>query len=285
MKQIYILLFFVLSSSFLLAQEIIQNKKRYVGVIDSIGDTLIPFRYTKIEDSPFLVDKYNEGITSPADKDKLYTIYDGKRKGLYSLKRGELIPPIYERIDYLYDNGFRVEGYLVYNYGKKGFYHPTGKEIAPCEFDIIECINYNSDYFKTMIGQKGGKWYSWKYDQWEQEIFSPIDYSIGYEFIMGLSGFVRDYITYDVYDVEAKNKIQTNIKEPIDEKNEFYTLFAIDGKCGVRLKSGKLLVEPVYDLVQFETENPHTVIVAKSGILYKIDLRTNVKSLIINDQY
>ena len=73
------------------------------------------------------------------------------------------------------------------------FQIPTGKEIAPCEFELIECINHNSDYFKIMVGRKSGKWYSWHYGQWEQTIFEPIDYSIGYEFILGKNGYVREH--------------------------------------------------------------------------------------------
>ena len=285
MKTFIAFLVFIYTTLSLSSQIITTNKKKMVGVVDSLGKELIPFKFTKIEESSFLVDKYNELTNDPNQQDKLYTTYDGKRQGLYSLKRGELIPSIYERIDYLYDNGFRVEGYLVHNYGKQGFYHPTGKEIAPCEFELIECINHNSDYFKIMVGRKSGKWYSWHYGQWEQTIFEPIDYSIGYEFILGKNGYVRDYITYDVYDIASKNKLATNIRESIEISNDFYTLFCENGKCGAKSKSdGAIILNPTYELMQFEADNRSNIFVSQNGYFFKIDLKTNSKRLIINDQ-
>ena len=285
MKGLFIFLTFAFSTNNLHSQTIIQNKKKKFGVIDSLGRELIPFKYTKIEESSFFADKYNDENTDTNQIDFLYTTFEGKRKGLYSLKKGELIPPIYERIDYLYDNGFRVEGYLVHNYGKQGFYHPTGKEIAPCEFEIIECINYNSDYFKIMIGRKNGKWYSWHYGQLEQTIFEPIDFSIGYEFILGKNGYVRDYITYDVYDIASKKKLSNIINESIQISNDDFVLFCENAKCGAKSKKeGNIILKPEYELIQFETENKSNVIIYENSSFYKIDLKTNNKTLIINDQ-
>ena len=284
MRTVFIFLTFSIFIGNLYSQTIIQNKKKMFGVIDSLGKVLIPFKFTKIEESTFLADKYNEENSDTNQLDVLYTTFDGKRKGLYSLKKGELIPAIYERIDYLYDNGFRVEGYLVYNYGKQGFYHPTGKEIAPCEFEVIECTNYNSDYFKIMIGRKGGKWYSWQYGQWEQTIFEPIDFSIGYEFILGKNGYVRDYITYDVYDIESKKKLQTNIRESIAIYNDEFVLFCENAKCGAKSKKDeRLILPPNYELIQFEAENKNNVIIYENSSFYKIDLKTNNKKLITNN--
>jgi len=283
MKKFILFLFCIQFISSLTSQVISQNKKKMFGVLDSLGKEVIPFLFTKIEESAFIVDKYTELLSE--GEDKLYTTYIGKKKGLYSLRRGELIPAIYEKIDYMYDNGFRVDGYLVSDYGKKGYYNPLGKMIAPCEFDLIECLNKNSDYFKIMVGTKKGKWYSWHYDQWEQVVFEPIDYSIGYEFILGKQGYVRDYIHYDSYDVGSKMKTGKGISEPIELSNDFYILFCHDGKCGAKSKTGEIILEPNNELIQFDSDNKNTVVISKNNIIYKVDLKNNKKSLLNNDQY
>ncbi len=248
---------------------LVQNKKKLFGIINSLGDTLIPIKYTKVEDSDL------EAI----EGDRLYTVYDGKNKGLISLRQGEIVPPLYEKIDYLYDHGFRIEGYLVYSYGKKGFYHPSGKLIAPCDFEVIECVNHNNDYFKTMIGRKNGKWYSWNYDQMEQSSFSPINYKIAYDFIIDHYGYIKKNNTFLMYDLMTQTLLKNDLKEPISYTIENYSVFCLDGKCGVKNKEGKIIIEALYDKIQFVAEDTNIVKVDQNGILYIIDLTTTIKNL------
>jgi hypothetical protein len=280
----FITIFFILLNFLQLnAQEITQNKKKMFGIISSTGDTILAFKFSNIEESNFIDDKYNED-TSSINKDKLFIIYQGKTKGLFSLKHGELIPPIYDKIDYLYDNGFRVEGYLVYSYGKKGFYHPLGKLIAPCEFETIECINHNSDYFKIMIGRKKAKWYAWHYDQWEQTIFEDIDYSTGYDFIIEKNGYIKNNNAYDSFDLSTNKIIQNNIQPNIFINNN-YSVFCEENKCGIKDKSQKIIVEAKYEVIHFDMNIKHIVRVSQNGLLFKIDLIKNIRTLDINNEY
>lgn len=262
---------------------LVKNDNNNYGLINSFGDTLIPLIYSKIEESPFLPDE-NIEFPDTLIKDKIYLVYFGKRKGIFSLKKGEIIPPIYAKIDYLYDQGFRVKGYLVHNYGKKGFYHPSGKEIAPCDFEILECLNLSSEYFKTMIGRKNGKWFSWKYDQLEQTIFKPINYTLSFNFIIEHFGYIKEEVDYTMYDLFTQSKTEHIPINQIEFKNQFYTIFHENGKCGIKTNDGKTIIQPNYEFIQFESVMKNQVRASQNGILYKIDL-TNLKRIIeINDE-
>ena len=251
------------------------NKKKLYGLINSFNDTIVPFNYTSYEIS----------ILDPEENDMLYQVFHGKKQGLMSVQRGELIPPIYDKIDYIFDYGFKVEGYLVQAYGKKGYYHPAGKVIVPCEFEIIECLNHSSDYFKTMLGKKKGKWYTWNYAQWEQNMNDSTVLSIGYDFIVGSLGYVIKGSDYDAYDLYTNEMSYSELNEPIEYSNDLYSIFCINGKCGVKNFEGKTLIEPLYDMIQFQSENIDFIHASENGIVYQIDIINNIRNIEINDQY
>ena len=77
MKTFIAFLVFIYTTLSLSSQIITSNKKKMVGVVDSLGKELIPFKFTKIEESSFLVDKYNELTKDPNQQDKLYKYYTG----------------------------------------------------------------------------------------------------------------------------------------------------------------------------------------------------------------
>jgi len=217
-----------------------QNMEKKFGLLHlETGDTLIPFNFTKI------VPK--EGyFYSDNEQSAYYEVYDKKLYGLYDVKNGNSIPPIYTNIHSGYNADVDAELVYVYKEGKVGLYDRDLVKVLECEYDGIT-VHFLNDY-RLVFATKGDKVYVFNY--MFNDISNPNPERSAFDFVVGLVGYRKTNSGYDAFDLPSlqylgrtdKITIATEFEEEeyaLEEVNGLLTIKYVDSKTsgisGLRL--------------------------------------------------
>ncbi len=239
------------------------------GLINFIGDTILPFEYSKIE-----ICDYN------GDNQGLVYIHKGKKMGLYdAITNKVIIAPKYDDL--------KVLGYVSYSNrsiiittlnGKEGLIDSDGNIILTNEFD--EVIENEIGEQLYINATKGKQTISFNYDYlMNGDNLNEKKYNFkSVDFISGEKGYIiKDETHFDVYNLNNQFFVKTVKKEELAVKNEDYQIIFRDGKYGAADLEGTILVPCEYDFAAFFSENEYMIGYQK-GVKYYINIPENYTS-------
>lgn len=132
-----------------------QGDNKLFGLINYKGDIILDFIYTDFG-YPDLSDgnyEYNQ--------EKIFSVFTKKGQGLYSLQRGELMPPIYDYFEEDYDFMYSIYGNLRIRKGKNiGYYSLKSKKetIPPIYKEIDHGTNFEWNSDSLIVKNAKGKY-------------------------------------------------------------------------------------------------------------------------------
>ncbi|MES2590018.1 MAG: WG repeat-containing protein [Bacteroidota bacterium] len=244
-----------------------QGKNKKWGLINFLGDTLIPLKYSKFE--IFEVD--------PENNFSFYTFQKNK-VGVYDIYKGEILPCKFDNIS-TYSSGDYFSGmYLTENDKKFGLLSPTGIEILPPVYDeITSHFSFNGENDATeefFVGHKGSKKVVYYFNQ-NTELISDVSKLKEYDFINDHFGYIRTSSSFDVYYLPT-NTLQETI--PLDElqlNGNQYSIIIQNGKFGAKDASGNITVPCEYDFATFFEGRDEVMIGYQNGVKYYIYVENN----------
>ncbi|MGV3631690.1 MAG: WG repeat-containing protein [Bacteroidota bacterium] len=245
-----------LEQSFIPGVFLAQGKGKKWGMINFIGDTLVPVKYDKIR--PF---NYN------GDNMFILEVNSKKKKGLYDMNMKEIVPCKYDEISQMGDYDIFYNVYEVKNKGKSGAVNGKGEELLPAVYDEVK-IRY--DYGSYLVGIKGNKTVA---------LLITEDLKPGklqeYDFLAGGKGYVKKADNYEVYDL-LTNEFENTI--PFDQltlNGTMYNIIVRNGKFGAADFEGKELVPCIYDFATFMEFRDEVMIGYQNGTKYYIYVENN----------
>lgn len=233
-----------------------KGKNKKWGIINFIGDTLVPVKYDKIR-----LFNYN------GDNYFLLEVSNKNKKGLYDLKRGEIVPAKYDEINMMGDYDIFYDLYEVKSKGKSGVINRNGKEILPPVYDEVRIAN---DYGTYVVGTKGKKTVAYLI----AENQNPVALR-EYDFIASGSGYIRSGEQFEVYSL-MNGELEKNI--PMNDlviNGNLYNIIMQNGKFGAADHEGRVLVPCTYDFASFMEFRDEVMIGYQDGVKYYIYVENN----------
>lgn len=208
-----------------------KGKNKKYGVISLIGDTVIPFKYSKI-------------LAQPGSGDGFYNfkVFNKSKCGLYRIDAGEVVPPIYDSINPI---GYLMDIYstdlLVTLKGKKGMIDQFGKMKIKPEYDQITATYAveGSGLYLCKKGNKTAVYPSYALD------FGP--YTRLYDEVYGMQGFIKTGELYESYDLISGKLLSTNKEIELSADGFNYKIIKRNGKFAAFSLDDKQLTEFIYD--------------------------------------
>ncbi len=290
----------------------ISNKKR-LGIADANGEVILPANYKHIrtlnynygifddlievknnknklgvytingkEILPPIYDAFNQAIEMYLleSTEFLYKLYQNKKEGVFSGKKGLLIPSKYDYISDLYETEY-IE-YLVFKtqIGKNlfGIYDYHGNELFPCEFDSFQFYPEYASENDTLIiyTQKEGKYYVNVSYIPENTLAQTFSYDNYYNYINGYNGIKIKGDKFEKYNLKTNQIIGTFQKsDTITFEGHSFDIVLLEGKFGAMNKEGVITVPPTYDEGSFMEERSDIFIGYKNGVKYFVYIETN----------
>lgn len=245
-----------LEPSFIPGVFLAQGKGKKWGMINFIGDTLIPLKYDKIRPYDFNGD--NMFLLEVSNKNK---------KGLYDFHLGEVVPCKYTEINRMGDYDIFYNVYEVKAGDKSGVVNTKGVELLPAVYDEVSILN---DYGTYVVGTKGKKKVAFAImdDQKPAKLQE-------YDFLASGKGYVNKGDKLDVYDLFT-NEMEKTI--PMDElvmNGNQFNIIIQNGKFGATDYEGRILVPCTYDYATFMEFRDEVMIGYQDGVKYYIYVENN----------
>lgn len=241
---------------------IAQNTAKKFGVINYLGDTLVPFQYSKIE-------FYSSDNSNPDWM--YYRIYEGKKMGIASNFSGVIFEPAYNSITQMEGVGWLSTSFLLEKKGRVGMGDFSGQVVMDCIYDKIQQINAGRS---TEYGMYEGKIGLKSYVQtisYNEDGFSKVNSALRpLDLIVGENGFVKNGEFYEKYNLTTNTFIgkTTNLDETYS--NGEYILSFKNGKWGALDLEGNQLIDFIYDEASFMQDRSEIMIGYENGVKYYI---------------
>jgi len=210
-----------------------QNTEKKYGVLHlETGDTLIPFKYTKVVPK----DGY---YYSDYTQSSYYEVYDKKLYGLYDMVSLNHIPPVYEDIHSGYGEA-DAEMVYVHKGGKVGLYSRDLVKFLDCEYDGI-CVRLINDYI-LVFAIKGDKVYGFNY------MFNSLNNknpdNNAFDYVVGGIGYHKNPDGYDAFDIASLEYVgSTKTIAILDEENTDFQIAEMNGVLGLKgVETGKMSI-------------------------------------------
>ncbi len=244
---------------------IVSGTNKKLGLINQCGDTLIDFKYDKLESA--LISNYFDG--------SIFYCQIGKKKGVVSQFQGELVPVNYDQIEpYGNDN---LQNTFVVSVGKKKGIHGSKVLILPVEFESIsKQTDFESTAITYFIGEKGGKKYvqgAYFTDAGCVPNSTPL--SQPYDIVLGSYGFLKTGNLYHKYYLRNNEFMEETGDLDVQFSNELFTVVYKDGKYGAIDLQGNDLVPFIYESASFMEGRSEVMIGIENGQTYYIYVETN----------
>lgn len=242
-----------------------QGKNKKWGIINVFGDTVVPLNYSKL-----IPNVYSSNVYT-------YYVFNRNKIGIYQVDKGELIPPIYEKIESNNQGDGIAEFYFSTLNKKVGIHDSKGEKLVDNQFDEI-ILNYfytNDDYSSTPFFEckKKGKFYtlpvSYKNSDYESIKL------VAYDFIVIDKGFVKKGNKYEIYDILTNELIETQNLEELKLNGMLYTIVVKNGKFGAVDFQGNELVPCEYEFATFMENRDEVMIGYQNGVKYYIYVDNN----------
>ncbi len=255
-----------LQNSFMTGVFNAQGKNKKWGLINFMGDTIVPLKYTKIEPYYYNGDNNFSFITSI-----------GKKKGIFDIVTGEKVACKYDEIstgDFFFGDFF-LDVYLTSIDGKKGLITGQGQTIFPNELDeiMMEYADYGADTY--IVGKKKNKKIAVSSNIISN--FENFNYTklVEYDFTVRSEGFVIKDKQFDIYSIATNSFVKTIKAEDLNLKGNLYRIVYQNGKFGA-INSNEIQTVPCeYDFATFMQDRDDVMIGYQNGVKYYIYVDTN----------
>lgn len=232
------------------------------GVIDIFGDTVVGLKYSGIENLG--VGNYIEG--------EVFLVRNRKKTGLYSERRGELIPVAFDRIS-PYADLFNT--YLVEKSGKQGIYSGNS-QILPCEYKAVDhAMGIGASYVYYLSGIKNNKLYVQPTVVQDLGIQQYGPLTGPYDLMDSGFGYNIEGDHYRKYDLSSGQYIGDVMTLAQVYTNGYFQIVNKQGKWGATDFNGKELVPFIYESASFMTYRNEVMIGIENGIRYYIYVDNN----------
>lgn len=241
---------------------IAQNTSKKFGMINYLGDTIVPFNYSKIEF--YTMDNTNQEWM-------YYKIYQGKNVGISSNFSGVIFDAQYSSISILEGAGWLSTAFTLEKKGRFGLGDYSGQIIMDCIYDQVQQINLGRS---TELGMYEGKIGSKLYVQpvyYLEKGFYKINENLRpYDLIVGENGYIKNGEFYEKYSLANNTFIgkTTNLDETYS--NGEYILSFKNGKWGALDFEGNQLIDYLYDDASFMQDRSEIMIGYENGVKYYI---------------
>ncbi len=244
---------------------IVKDKNKKYGIIDHYGDTLINFKYTKIENT--LNDNYLDG--------QIFYTFNKTKVGLVSEFRGELIPPLYDKIKSFSNSSRFFNAFEVEKNEKKGLFSGN-VEIMPCNYDeIYHFVEVENNYRNYFVGRKGNKYYA------QLTILQDLGFQkyaplVGpYDLIEGNFGFNYDGGELAKHELPSGKFLEKVNSTNGEFSNGYFKIVFRNGKWGALGLDGKELIPLIYESATFMDYRNEVMIGIENGVKYYIYVDNN----------
>lgn len=244
------------------ANFIAQNSAKKVGMINYLGDTIVPFNYSKIE-------FYTSDFLNPDWM--YYKIYQGKNVGIASNFSGVIFDAQYNSISILDGAGWLSTAFTLEKKGRFGIGDYSGQIILDCIYDQVQQIQTGRN---TELGMYEGKIGSKLYVQtvsYLEKGFYKINQTLRpLDLIVGENGFIKKGDYYEKYSLAGNTFVgkTTNLDETYS--NGEYILSFKNGKWGALDFEGNQLIDYIYDDASFMQDRSEIMIGYENGVKYYI---------------
>jgi hypothetical protein len=239
-----------------------QGKNKKWGVINLFGDTVLPLNYSSF--SPYI---YSTGVW-------MFKVFNGKKVGLYDVKAGEIIPPLYQEVESLtYGDGF--SDYYISKLDKKyGIHDKKGNLLVNHEFEEINVFYGNeSSYNSYFTARRNNKTciIPLTITKDEAKTLNLVEY----DFFNADKGYVKKGDSYDIYQLPSNKFIENLSFDKVKLDGLLFTIICQNGKFGAVDISGKVLVPCEYDYATFMEYRDEVMIGYQNGVKYYIYVENN----------
>ncbi len=250
----------------------VKDKKNKLGVYTLKGKEILPPIYDAFDE---FIEMYFLEST-----EFLYKLYQNKKEGVFSTKKGLLIPSKYDYITDFYETDYNTYNVFITQIDKNlfGLYDYHGNELFPCEFDSFQFYPEYALEKDTLIiyTQKEGKYYVNVNYILESTLAQTFSYDNYYNYINGYNGIKIKGDKYEKYNLKTSQLIGTYQKtDTITFEGHSFDMVLLDGKFGAMSKEGVITVPPTYDEGFFMEERSDMFIGYENGIKYYVYCETN----------
>ena len=226
----------------------------------------------------FLYDKvrYDYKIQSYSELKRYYVRKD-KKTGIIDEDGNELIPPVYENLNYhpQYTDLIHAE-----KGGKKGYINFRNETVMPFSFDNINIVHYVKNGKSEIIARfcKKGKY---GFIDFDKNVLIPAEYEDAGFYNDG-RGSVKRGDKWGVVDNNNTTVVDFQYRRiwAEDEIQRLYVTYYYveeNGKKGVvDIHNGKVLIPPIYDEFIFSRSNSDFIGIKKDGKMGYLDLNGHV---------
>ncbi len=257
--------FLHLEQSKLKSTFIAQDLNKKFGLINCIGDTILPFEYTSID-----------FLNYDGDGNHHILLGVGNKKVLYQFYTKKIVPFYFDDIQTLesedYSNVFKTS-----QNNKIGMFCTNGLTVLQNEYDEVyqvRSIETKKGYNNTMyyVGKKNGKYDVLSHKDGNYIDSTHLPFTIKeYDLILKDQGYKKNEDKYDEFNLfDGQFVKQVNADEIRWEKDDFVVTFE-NGKFGLKEVSGTILIPFEYSLIGFYSYFGEYVIGFKDNKKYFIN--------------
>ncbi len=264
-----------------------QSKNKKWGLINFLGDTLIPLNYDRFE--VFEVD---------AENNFSFFTFQDKKIGIFDLYKGEISPCVFDEIknyqrgispsvfvDFSnYPNYFLTKKNDMSNTSPKvrtkkndkfGLLNNSGQEILPAELENIytyysfngENDSYDEFFISDAVDKK--KVFYFNYDSFEK---IDLNKQREYDFIHNHFGYIKKNNEFEIYFLRTGEQIPLDYlenKKTFNGKN--CTIIFENGKFGAKNSSDEIVIPFDYEIASFINFDKTIILGFQNGIKYYIE--------------
>jgi hypothetical protein len=243
------------------------GKKKKMGVINTFGDTLVPFEFSSIELSEFQIDAF--GVTCD--------VYKKNKRGLYGTFRGKIFDVVYDKIEassFSSEENFH-EFFILTSNGLKSLHSYSGKELLPNEYTSLYFEFSSNQRYTTLnlFATKNDRIYVVPYGNVNYK--KSIEQAIPFLKVYSSIGILQKNNQYDYYDLAKHVKLYSSPTLNFVITGEYYTIFSENGRFGAMDSYGTELIPAEYDDASFHSSKENIMIAYKKGVIYYIDVFEN----------
>ncbi|MFN5416089.1 MAG: WG repeat-containing protein [Flavobacteriia bacterium] len=236
-----------------------QGKNKKWGMINRIGDTIVPIKYSKVE-----ILKVN------GDSFFSFKIYDKKKVGVYNFDKGEVIKPSYDDISAFTEQESYIDLFRIKVGDKFGAINSQGQIILKAIYDEIN-VSYASQEDLYLVATKGNKSSAVSIYAFPSKK-DPKEYDL----INNGEGYVKVGEEYEVYNLSTE-KLDRKIKGGnIVVFGDLYNIILENGKFGATDVMGDVKIPCEYDeLSHLDGLGSDVLIGIQNGVKYYIYAESN----------
>lgn len=241
---------------------IAQSTTKKYGIISYLGDTIVPFNYSKIE-------FYANDLANPSWQ--YYRIFNGKNVGIASNFSGIIFDAMYTSVEMVDGTGWLSTAFILEKKGRFGLGDYSGQLIMDCIYDSIARNHLGrSTEFGMFEGKIGAKSYVQTVSYYETGFFKMNTSMRPLDLIIGEYGYIKQGEHFEKYGLVLNDFVARLSSLNESYSNGEFRLAYKDGKWGAIDYMGNTLIDFIYDNATFMQDRSEVMIGYENGVKYYI---------------